>query len=238
MASTSFSFLLPHNFSLCLNPWGLWSKFYNVTHTPICPFPVREREPDWLNIYYAKPHVIGCWPINRLPVPGSVDHQLRPGRGGSLLPCTWLSMEDLTRYLPLGGAVGTSHNRHVQSTGRKMLGVKLDTESVQLLSCVQLLGIPWTVAQQGPLSMGFSRQEYWSGLPFSSPGIFPTQWSNLGLPHCRQILYCLSHQILLRCWEMPFWYMSPKMWNGENCSLTYIFSDVETSLSPFTLWGL
>ena len=32
---------------------------------------------------------------------------------------------------------------------------------------------PWTVAHQAPLSMGFSRQEYWSGLPFSSPGAKP-----------------------------------------------------------------
>ena len=32
---------------------------------------------------------------------------------------------------------------------------------------------PWTVAHQTPLSMGFSRQEYWSGLPFPSPGDFP-----------------------------------------------------------------
>ena len=32
---------------------------------------------------------------------------------------------------------------------------------------------PWTVARQAPLSMGFSRQEYWSGLPFSSPGDLP-----------------------------------------------------------------
>ena len=32
---------------------------------------------------------------------------------------------------------------------------------------------PWTVAYQAPLSMGFSRQEYWSGLPFSSPGDLP-----------------------------------------------------------------
>ena len=31
-------------------------------------------------------------------------------------------------------------------------------------------GTPWTVAHQGPLSMGFSRQEYWSSLPFPSPG--------------------------------------------------------------------
>ena len=53
---------------------------------------------------------------------------------------------------------------------------------------------PWTVAPQAPLSMGFSRQEYWSELPCPSPGIFPTQGSNLGLPHCRQILYCLDHE--------------------------------------------
>ena len=32
---------------------------------------------------------------------------------------------------------------------------------------------PWTVNPQAPLSMGFSRQEYWSGLPFPSPGDFP-----------------------------------------------------------------
>ena len=35
---------------------------------------------------------------------------------------------------------------------------------------VQLFATPWTVAHQAPLSMGFSSQEYWSGLPFPSPG--------------------------------------------------------------------
>ena len=38
------------------------------------------------------------------------------------------------------------------------------------LSHVQLFATPWTVARQAPLSMGFSRQEYWSELPFPSPG--------------------------------------------------------------------
>ena len=41
------------------------------------------------------------------------------------------------------------------------------------LSCVQLFGIPWTVAYQAPQSMEFSRQEYWSGWPFPSPGDLP-----------------------------------------------------------------
>ena len=35
------------------------------------------------------------------------------------------------------------------------------------------LATPWTAARQPPLSMGFSRQEYWSGLPFPSPGDLP-----------------------------------------------------------------
>ena len=39
--------------------------------------------------------------------------------------------------------------------------------------CVRLFGTPWTVAYQAPLFMGFSRQEYWSGLPFPSPGDLP-----------------------------------------------------------------
>ena len=38
------------------------------------------------------------------------------------------------------------------------------------LSCVQLLATPWTAAHQAPPSMGFSRQEYWSGVPLPSPG--------------------------------------------------------------------
>ena len=48
-----------------------------------------------------------------------------------------------------------------------------------MLSCfshVQLFATPWTVAHQAPLSMVFPRQEYWSGLPFPSPGDLPNPW--------------------------------------------------------------
>ena len=44
---------------------------------------------------------------------------------------------------------------------------------VCVLSHVRLFETPWTVAYQAPLFMGFSRQEYWSGLPFPSPGDLP-----------------------------------------------------------------
>ena len=54
--------------------------------------------------------------------------------------------------------------------------------------------IPQTVAHQAPLSMEFSRQEYWSELPFTSAGNLPV--SGLNLVSCsRQILYHLSHQV-------------------------------------------
>ena len=44
---------------------------------------------------------------------------------------------------------------------------------VCVLSGICLFGTPWTVARQAPLSMRFPRQEYWSGLPFPSPGDLP-----------------------------------------------------------------
>ena len=51
-----------------------------------------------------------------------------------------------------------------------------------LISCVQLFATPWTVACQTPLSMEFSRQEYWSGLPFPSSGDFPHPGIEPGSP--------------------------------------------------------
>ena len=50
---------------------------------------------------------------------------------------------------------------------------------VHMFSHTRLFATPWTVASQAPLSMEFSRQEHWNGLPFSTlRGIFPTQGSN------------------------------------------------------------
>ena len=50
------------------------------------------------------------------------------------------------------------------------------------LSRVRLFATPWTVACQAPPSMGFSRQEYWSGLPFPSPGDLPNPGIEPGSP--------------------------------------------------------
>ena len=53
---------------------------------------------------------------------------------------------------------------------------------VCVLSHVRLFVTPWTVAHQAPLSMGFSRQEYWSGLPLPSPGDLPKPGIKPGSP--------------------------------------------------------
>ena len=55
------------------------------------------------------------------------------------------------------------------------------------------LATPWTVACQAPLSMRFSRQEYWSGLPFPSPGGLPDPGIEPRSPALQQILSQLSY---------------------------------------------
>ena len=51
--------------------------------------------------------------------------------------------------------------------------VKVKKVKVKSLSHVQLFVTPWTVAHQAPPSVGFPRQEYWSGLPYPTPGELP-----------------------------------------------------------------
>ena len=61
-------------------------------------------------------------------------------------------------------------------------------------SLVQLFMTPWTVAHQAPLSMGFSRQEYWSGLPCPPPGDLPNPGIEPTSPVLQVNALLLSHQ--------------------------------------------
>ena len=84
-----------------------------------------------------------------------------------------------------GGGLGPAHRWNLQSFGQNLSLVfrqrslnksfesRGERKVVQSLSCVQLFVTPWTIAYKGPPSMEFSRQEYWSGLPFPSPGDLP-----------------------------------------------------------------
>ena len=63
----------------------------------------------------------------------------------------------------------------------------------QLLSHIQLFVTPWTVARQAPLSVEFSRQEYWSGLPFPPPGDLPNAGIKPVSPALQADSLLLSH---------------------------------------------
>ena len=64
-------------------------------------------------------------------------------------------------------------HKMIRREGSEMRLEKQVKVKVNSLSHARLFATPWTVACQAPLSMGFSRQSYWRGLPFPSPGDLP-----------------------------------------------------------------
>ena len=115
-------------------------------------------------------------------------------------------------------------------TLRAVLSRSVVSDSLQPhgLQLTQLLH-PW----------GFSSQEYWSilGCHALLQGIFPTQESNPGLPHCGQILYCLNHQGnpgILEWVAQPFSRGSsrPRNWTGVSCIVGRFFTSWATREAP------
>ena len=124
-----------------------------------------------------------------------------------------------------------------------------------MLSCLSCLTLwPHGLAGQAPLSMEFSRQEYWNGLPFPSSANLPDP----GLLDCRQILYYLSHwEKLIAIWlSLGKWNISVKImaklfkgdWlNGKEsflslsiCSLFFLqcgYDDWNSSVGFMDNWG-
>ena len=101
----------------------------------------------------------------------------------------------------------------------------VEWSEVKLLSCVWLFATPWTVACQAPPAKGFSRQEYWSGLPFPSPGDLPNPGTKPGSPTL-QADSLLSQPPGKLCWEKTVKGQEQKQedqfkgcWNnpGERC---------------------
>ena len=117
------------------------------------------------------PAALQRWSVSIFPGEGST---LPPSPG----PSPWCCQ--------LPGAVGF---------GKKFCSGTLPSTSRRehMLSRIRLFATPWTVAHQAPPSMGIPRQEYSSGLPLSSQGIFPTQGLNLRLLHWRRGSLPLSH---------------------------------------------
>ena len=73
---------------------------------------------------------------------------------------------------------GSSQSTYSWSLAWRTLSITFNSSPLCVvchINCVHLFATPWIIAHQTPLSMEFSRQKYWSGLPFSSPGDLPDQ---------------------------------------------------------------
>ena len=110
---------------------------------------------------------------------GILDYFLRPILFLSCSHCRDRQVLDWEGYI-------AKHLRYAHFKGA-VYKIPLRACMLSHFSRVQLCATPWTLAHQAPLSIGFPRQEHWSGLPFPSPGIFPTQGLN---PQLLRLLHC------------------------------------------------
>ena len=86
---------------------------------------------------------------------------------------------------------------------------------VKLLRRVRLFATPWGVAYQAPPSMGFSRQEYWSGLPFPSPGYLPNPEIEPGSP-------------ALRADALPSATFKVLLWSSQSFTATFLIGSISS----------
>ena len=125
------------------------------------------------------------WPVSSFNSSGSFHFW--HGHVAGLLPQQHPAWGGKCRYTHLHGL----ELRKVHSSASSGVFYYL---GAQLLSCVQLFGIPWTIAHQAPLSIGFPRQEYQSGLPFPSPEDLPDPGMEPASPALLGHSLPLSHQ--------------------------------------------
>ena len=96
-----------------------------------------------------------------------------------------------------------------------------------------MLSSPQTVARQAPLSMGFPRQEYWSGWPFPPPGDLPHPGiANPSLLHCRRPPASQASSLLLSHNRSPTMFISHFLWMS---AMRVVASEVKGAQSHLTL---
>ena len=120
----------------------------------------------------------------------------------------------------------------------------MEVKSIDLCSVLRHSDMPNSLRPHGPARLfcpwGFSRPEYWRGLPCPQE-IFPSQGSNPGLPHCRRILHRLSHQGNPRILERvayPFYMGSsqPRNRSGVSCIAGGFFTSWATEEEAKNPW--
>ena len=131
----------------------------------VTPWPVAHQDP--LSMGFSRQEYWSRFPC---PPPGDLPD---PGIKPTSLISPVLAIEFFTTSATWEARVCVCVCVCVYNILLPKGGTSRWVSEVKLLSCVRLFAIPWTVAYQAPLSIGFSRQECWSGLPFPSPGDLP-----------------------------------------------------------------
>ena len=145
--------------------------FWPQLHEKSFPFRFISVKRPKLTVMRTESLMLRNWP----EVEGKVDETLSPWPG----LCEALS-ETITCHIDerLGEATPPCEGPGTCiSVPGNFPGGRLDAQSCLTLET------PWTVAHQAPLSMGFPRQQYWSGLPFPPPANLPICWSGLMAQH-------------------------------------------------------
>ena len=120
----------------------------------------------------------------------SVRVRLKPAAAKSLQSCPTLC--DPIDSSPPGSPVpGILQTRTLEWVAISFSNAWKWKMKVKSLSCVRLLATPWTTAYQAPPSMGFSRQEYWSGVPLPSPD-WSLAWRILSMWMSSIVCNCLN----------------------------------------------
>ena len=113
-----------------------------------------------------------------------------------------------------GGGVATTLPEFLGLLTRRVRELSVYEHVLSRFIHIWLFATLWTVTHQTPLSVGFSRQEYWNVLLCPSPGDLRGPGSNLGLLHCWQVLSWLSHGLPFP--EHCLWKLRGNSWKGRS----------------------
>ena len=130
-----------------------------------CTHPVPTSQAWALMLHWSSIHTYwGCeWKVHGNTLPAAAAKSLR------LCPTLWDSIDGSPPGSPVPGILQARTLEWVVISSSNAWKWKV---KVKMLSHIRLLATPWTAAYQVPPSMGFSRQEYWSGVPLPSLTLF------------------------------------------------------------------
>ena len=158
------------------------------------PFSRASSQPrDWTQVSCIADRSFTIWAIRKyvLHIPAAAAAAAAAAKSLQSCPTLWDPIDGSPTGFPIPGIL--------QARTLKWVAISFSnawkwTVKVKSLSRVRLLATPWTAAHQAPPSMGFSRQEYWSGVPLPSPLHFPALpkrlWEIFVCPDSLRLLYC------------------------------------------------